>query len=185
MIRARPVWERPTCIWSETKAVDEPGACRTGAWHRACRLIGRAARGVPHHLIAVIVECPICQQVPTPEAGSQPSRRALPLRPPQMSRWLHRKAALVPCCCWHCSNILTLDTGSVEGLRDCLLLFRDQPRPEPAPSCRAPMSSKSQQPLALSALRGVVCRYQPRSDLRYAQAPLGNKHTSRHHITEC
>ena len=45
------------------------------------------------------------------------------------------------------------------------------------------MRSQSQQQLALSALRGVtMCRYQPRSDLRYAQAPLGNKHNN---MLEC
>lgn len=47
------------------------------------------------------------------------------------------------------------------------------------------MRSQSQQPLALSALRGVTrCRYQPRSDLRYEQAPLRNKHIWRDRTTK-
>ena len=42
-----------------------------------------------------------------------------------------------------------------------------------------PMRSQSQQRLVLSAARGVaMCRYQPRSDLRYAHANLGKEHTS-------
>ena len=56
---------------SETKEVGEPDACRAGAWQRDCRLIGWAGSGVPHLFVAVIARCPICQQVPTPKAGSE------------------------------------------------------------------------------------------------------------------
>jgi hypothetical protein len=57
---------------SETKEVGEPDACRAGAWQRDCRLIGWRGSGVPHLFVAVIAaQVPICQQVPTPKAGTE------------------------------------------------------------------------------------------------------------------
>lgn len=169
-----------------------------GAWPRACVLIGQPSRSVPHLLVAVIVEYLIRQQVPTPEA-SQPRLPALPWRAASVipaanvilcNARCQRREAVIPCALLlslprqrnapqdsdHSGTLTRLRATAPRPAETSVLV-----RPSDPPCVPSPNSDWSYQ------LRGVaMCRYQPRSDLRYAQANFGKEHTSQssNHKTE-
>jgi hypothetical protein len=92
----------------------------------------------------------------------------------------HREAVIVPCWCLSPDNVTLLKTTLVlythAPVRHCSETSRDlsaRPAFRHPPCVPSPNSDWSYQ------LRGVaMCRYQPRSDLRYAQANFGKEHTS-------
>lgn len=191
--------------WNSRTAIQ--AACRAGvgAWPRTCVLIGQPSHSVPHLLVAVIVEYLIRQQVPTPEASHDAggSPVCLPCPGPWRAASVipaanvilcnarcQRREAVIPC-----ALLVSLQTKEPSSrplwythapARHCSETSRDLSarslvRPSDPPCVPSPNSDWSYQ------LRGVaMCRYQPRSDLRYAQASFGKEHTSQssNHKTE-